>query len=516
MQFLCEQAAPVVRTTGGDVRGYCENGLTIFKGVPYAQARRFHAPGPAAWTGVLDATSYGCVCPLIHLGKPGGELLVPHRYWAQDENCQNLNIWTPACDGAARPVLVWLHGGGFSDGSSIEQLAYEGENLARWGGCVVVSLNHRLNLLGYLDLSDYGPEYENSGNAGGEDIIAALRWVRDNIAAFGGDAGNVTVFGQSGGGGKVTALLQSPAADGLYHKAFILSGILPSLLPDHQGSGRPLVEALLAELGLRTAAELETAPYRALAAAYQKVAPALEAQGYCTKFSPKRGAHYLGDPLQVGFRPETLHIPLMAGSVLGEFMAFGGFGVDRSRLTVEEGRAFVQKLFGEKDAAQLLPLFTAAYPDRCPTDLVFADTVCRLPTLDYLRRRAAAGGQAYGYLFVQDFPLEGGRTAWHCADIPFFFHNADLVPMGRALPGAARLQDQMAGALLAFARTGSPNGPGLPRWPATTPQDDVTMLYGPNSRAVQNHDRAFVQAFAPVAEEFGRRMREGGRVQTQH
>ena len=137
-------------------------------------------------------------------------------------------------------MLVWLHGGGYTDGSSIEQLAYEGGALARAGGCVVVSLNHRLNVLGYLDLSDFGPAYENSGNAGGEDIIAALRWVRDNIAAFGGDPGNVTVFGQSGGGGKVTTLLQTPAADGLYHKVMIQSGILPAPPARRTGQRPPL------------------------------------------------------------------------------------------------------------------------------------------------------------------------------------------------------------------------------------------------------------------------------------
>ena len=200
------------------------------------------------WDGVLDATSYGYVCPLLEMPKPNGEMLVPHRYWLMNEACQNLNIWTPALDDAHRPVLVWLHGGGYFAGSSIEQIAYEGENMARLGDCVVVSINHRLNILGYLDLSDFGVEYANSGNAGGDDIIAALRWVRDNIAAFGGDPGNVTVFGQSGGGAKVTTLLQTPAADGLFHKGIVMSGVL-GRLADCTGSGRDCAEALMAELG---------------------------------------------------------------------------------------------------------------------------------------------------------------------------------------------------------------------------------------------------------------------------
>ena len=276
--FSCSADAPLVRTTGGSVRGYRFDGLDIFKGIPYAKARRFHAPEPAVWDGVLDATSYGYVCPLLEMPKPNGEMLVPHRYWLMDEACQNLNIWTPALDDAHRPVLVWLHGGGYFAGSSIEQIAYEGENIARLGDCVVVSINHRLNILGYLDLSDFGAEYANSGNAGGDDIIAALRWVRDNIAAFGGDPGNVTVFGQSGGGAKVTTLLQTPAADGLFHKGIVMSGVL-GRLADCTGSGRDCAEALMAELGAADIAALETVPYAALAAAYNKVAPALKAAG---------------------------------------------------------------------------------------------------------------------------------------------------------------------------------------------------------------------------------------------
>ena len=237
--FCCAPDFPVVQTNYGPVRGYRFREISSFKGIPYGRAVRFHAPQPPQpWAEPLDASSYGCVCPLLSIDKPSGELRVPHRYWVQDEDCLNLNIWTPACDAQKRPVLVWLHGGGFFAGSSIEQVAYEGGNMAREGDCVVVSLNHRLNILGYLDLSDFGEEYANSGNAGGDDIILALQWVRDNIAAFGGDPGCVTVFGQSGGGAKVTTLLQTPAADGLYHRAMIMSGVLEDLLNDSVGSGR--------------------------------------------------------------------------------------------------------------------------------------------------------------------------------------------------------------------------------------------------------------------------------------
>ena len=244
------------------------------------------------WEGVLDACSYGYVCPLLTNDQPRGELYVPHRFWPMDENCQNLNVWTPGLDEARRPVLVWLHGGGYSAGSAIEHIAYDGANMSRLGDVVVVSINHRLNVLGYFDLSDFGSEYANSGNAGGDDIIASLAWIRENIAAFGGDPENVTVFGQSGGGAKVTTLLQSPAADGLYAKGIVMSGVIGPVLADAEGSGRKLAEAVMKEMGLKSVKELETADYAAFARAYLKAMPALKQAGEYTGCCPHPNAYY--------------------------------------------------------------------------------------------------------------------------------------------------------------------------------------------------------------------------------
>lgn len=208
-EFKCDKSTAIVDTRQGKLRGYVYDGITIFKGIQYATAKRFHAPVPVEpWEGVKDATSYGYVCPLLEIEKPQGEVLVPHRYWAMNEDCLNLNVWTPACDGKKRPVMVWLHGGAYEFGSAIEQVAYEGENMCRIGQVVVVSVNHRLNILGYCDLSAFGEEYANSGNAGTDDLVAALQWIHENIENFGGDPGNVTIMGQSGGGAKVLSMLQ--------------------------------------------------------------------------------------------------------------------------------------------------------------------------------------------------------------------------------------------------------------------------------------------------------------------
>ena len=199
-KFRYDENVAVVETTKGKVRGYEYNDVWCFKGIPYAKAKRFHAPEPAdAWEDVYDASNYGYVCPLMSRPMPFGELQTPHRYWIENENCLNLNIWTPATKQEKLPVVVWLHGGGFTEGSYIEQVAYDGENMCRYGNVVAVSLNHRVNLLGFCDLSEYGEEYKNSANAGMDDIVAALQWIHDNIGAFGGDAGIVRIFGQSGG-----------------------------------------------------------------------------------------------------------------------------------------------------------------------------------------------------------------------------------------------------------------------------------------------------------------------------
>lgn len=396
--FSCSADAPLVRTTGGSVRGYRFDGLDIFKGIPYAKARRFHAPEPAMWDGVLDATSYGYVCPLLEMPKPNGEMLVPHRYWLMNEACQNLNIWTPALDDAHRPVLVWLHGGGYFAGSSIEQIAYEGENMARLGDCVVVSINHRLNILGYLDLSDFGVEYANSGNAGGDDIIAALRWVRDNIAAFGGDPGNVTVFGQSGGGAKVTTLLQTPAADGLFHKGIVMSGVL-GRLADCTGSGRDCAEALMAELGAADIAALETIPYAALAAAYNKVAPALKAAGKNTGCAPHPNAFYLGDPLENAFRPETARIPPSGGHRVWRVCRLQWLRPEQSADERRRGRRLCRKNAGQADGG--CP--AAAVPRRLPRTQRRRPAVfgCTVPGADHALYPPPGGNRPGVELFLQ-------------------------------------------------------------------------------------------------------------------
>ena len=223
--FMCTKTDPVVETKAGKLRGFQLDGTYAFHGVKYADAKRFHQPTPVEpWEGIKNALAYGYVCPMLQQDQPSNELMVPHRYWPLDENCQYLNIWTQHLDpNAKKPVLVWLHGGGFAAGSSIEHIAYEGENMSKYGDVVVISLNHRLNILGYLDLSPFGEEYKNSGNAGNADMVAALQWIHENIANFGGDPENITVFGQSAGCMSVQTLVSSPLTENWISKAIFQS-----------------------------------------------------------------------------------------------------------------------------------------------------------------------------------------------------------------------------------------------------------------------------------------------------
>lgn len=501
-KFAYTPYTAIVETTQGKIRGYEDNGLQIFKGIPYAKAERFHAPKPVdAWEGVLDTTSYGYVCPLLKMEKPNGEVLVPHRYWVMDEDCQNLNIWTPALDEKKRPVMVWLHGGGFEAGSAIEQIAYEGENMAKYGDVVVVSINHRLNVLGYFDLSDFGEEYENSGNAGMDDIIAALSWIHENIASFGGDPENVIVFGQSGGGAKVTTLLQMPAADGLFAKGINMSGIIGPILADAVGSGKEMAEAMMKELKLESVKELEKVPYESLAAAYNKFRMEFRMAGKYTGGCPHPNRFYAGTPEVHGFRKETAQLPMMIGSVFGEFSSFASGVVNKHEISKEDAIASLKEIMGEEIIEKYLPMFQEAYPERHVLDMLNLDTVFRAPEIDYMRKRAALNECTYSYIFNYDFTVDGGRTPWHCSDIPYFFHNTELVPVTQEEGVTEKLEQQIFESVMAFAHTGNPANPYIPEWPASTAKEEKSMLFGINPRLAVNHDEVLVPGLAKDAAE---------------
>lgn len=502
-KFVCSKTEPIVETKAGKLRGFILDGTYTFHGIKYADAKRFQQPTPVKpWTGVKNALAYGYVSPMLKQDKPSIEVMIPHRYWPLDENCQYLNIWTQSIDPKAKkPVLVWLHGGGFSAGSSIEQAVYDGTNMSQYGDVVVVTLNHRLNILGYLDLSPFGEKYANSGNAGNADMVAALQWIHDNIANFGGDPENVTLFGQSGGGMKVWTLMQTPAADGLFHKGVVQSGCMDHFVQEKPANGTKIVTAMMKELGIEDVEELETIPYDKMAAAYNKVAPALRQEGEYVGCSPLPNDWYLGDPVQVGFTEHAKTIPCMVGTVIGEFSFMPALNPDVKN-DPKAVDALLTKRYGE-DTPELKKMFAEVYPDKHISDLLFLDSVMRAPSSTFIKAKAQhPESSTYSFLFTYTFPFDDGHVAWHCAEIPFVFHNTCLAGAYNEEGVTDLLEKQMCDAWLNFARTGKPSSEALPEWPACTPDDEACMVFDRKCAVRHNHDHALIALHKKAAPPF--------------
>lgn len=494
-KFICTNRDTVVQTKQGRLRGFCLDGIYTFYGIHYAEAERFQMPREVEpWEGIRDALSYGFVCPLMNQDTPQMELLVPHRYWVMDEHCQNLNIWTPSLDPEAKkPVMVWLHGGAFSAGSAIEQAAYEGDRLSQFGDVVVVSVNHRLNILGYLDLSAYGEKYDNSANVGNADLVAALQWIHENISAFGGDPENVTLFGQSGGGEKVICLMNTPAAEGLFHKGIIESGVM-DVGQEKRVDGRPLLEAMLKELGLSVdqVETLEKLPYARLLEAYQKAAPQIAAEGGYLGCWPAPNDWYAGHPLFAGFTEHAKTIPIMVGSVLGEFCFEQGV-TDKYDRSEEEIMELLKEKYGDR-TQELTAQFRSAYPGKNLSDLLYVDQFFRVPTKQFIKKRMEqAAAPTYAYLFAYDFPIDGGKTAWHCSEIPFVFHNTERIALCNVPGETDLLEERICSAFVNFARYGTPSAPSLAEWTACSQEDEATMIFDAECVLRHNHDDALLE-----------------------
>ena len=334
-RFYCDWRTEV-ETEEGRIRGCFLNDHYYFRGIPYATAERWKMPKPMEhWDGVLDTVTYGPTAPTV--SKPSvlgrGTLtqqpLFGYRFWPEDERCQYLNVWTRKPEpGRKRPVMVWVHGGGIATGSAVEQISFEGANLCRDGDLVVVSFNHRLNILGYLDMSDFGEEYENSANAGLADIVEVLRWVHRNIDRFGGDPDNVTLFGHSGGGGKIRNLFQIPAADGLYHKAIFQSGLMNMGGRRDPDASRKVAARMVERLGYtkETFGEFCSVPFETLRQAYLDTLSELGGQGgFFGALGVKQNDYYLGDPFEVGLNEYAKKVPVIAGSAQCESALYADF-----------------------------------------------------------------------------------------------------------------------------------------------------------------------------------------------
>lgn len=501
----------VVQTQQGKVSGYIHNGTYTYKGIPYAKAKRFQAPEKAdSWEGVRSSMSYGPVCPLLTPTTQvadESEFLFHHDWGYPNEDCLRVNVWTQGInDGRKRPVMVWLHGGGYTAGSSQELPSTDGESISRKGDIVLVSVNHRLNMLGFLDLSEFGEKYKGSANAGMLDLVAALEWVKANIANFGGDPGNVTIFGQSGGGGKVTTLMSSPMAKGLYHKAIVESGIWSDY--QDQAITKRVGSAVITELGLipSTADSILKVPYEKLAAAgaraLKKVRDQLASEGKPVTglrfgWSPTLDGSFLpyncSDPKALSL---SANVPLLIGSTKNEFMnSLRTPGLRKA--TLEDAKAFLQKTYGDRTDAFIAAVKKAYPADTKPSDLVDIDGFFRPGMVAQGNAKSASGtAPVYMYLLTWQSPvLNGYYKAMHCMELPFVFNNiARCEEMTGGGKDAYVLADKMSQSWINFARTGNPNHKGLPTWPAYTEQGGATMLFD-NQNVVKNHHDKDVLAF---------------------
>ena len=478
---------PVVQVKGGKLRGFKDGKIFTFLGVPYATAERFEMPKPVpAWEGTKSAQVWGPVCPIPPQANAGGDDFVfPHRYWVENEHCQVLNIWTQSTAAKVRkPVMVWMHGGGFTNGSSMESYAYDGKTLSEFGDVVAVSVNHRLNIIGTLDLSAYGPEYANSRNTGMADLVAALEWIRENIEAFGGDPGNVTIFGQSGGGGKVTRLMHMPSAKGLFHKVICESGGALNYRDTDPAKVIQAQQSVAAEtiknLGLDGSqiVKLKTVPYRDLLAAGNTANQVVARQlgGQAMGWNPIADDQYV----MREFCDWADTIPYMAGNVMSEFNGNLAKGeLTKNEWSAKEVEEHLTAAFGDKKD-EIVAEFKKLYPRKKVQDVLFLDNRFRRGTKTTLARKLEkTKAPVYNYIFTYEYQVNGGVTAFHCSEIAFAFHALSephiRIATGGA-PAALALQDKVSQAWVNFARTGNPTQPGLV-WKPYTLAGRETMIF---------------------------------------
>lgn len=486
----------VVETTYGKVRGYILRGIHYYLGVPYGAdtsgANRFMPPQkPKSWTDVYPAVWWGNTAPQVMENRYANKYVSWRDHWNYDdvsEDCLRLNVFTPAVnDGRKRPVLVWLHGGGFTNGNGIEQDGYSGENFARMGDVVFVSVNHRLGPLGYTNLAGVGgSKYAASANVGMLDLVASLEWVRDNIAKFGGDPGNVTIMGQSGGGAKVCTLTAMPSARGLFHKAVVLSGA--TIRSGDKEYSEKLGAYVLKEAGVADVEALQALPwhqYLAIANRAQQKLSAEMGSGSIMRrgFSPVAdGTIIPQDPYYPEPSPTAANVPMMICSTFNE-QAPSWLDPSLENVTLDQvadkvrERAGFGAGFGEH-ARAVVASYAKTFPDKKPVEIWSLMSSNRQNVVALADAKSKQTPPVFVAWFGWQPPMFDGRMrAFHCVDISFWFNNTDV--MWTHTGGGSRprkLSQTMAKQLLQFMKSGEPNGAGLPRWPKYTSANGEVMI----------------------------------------
>jgi len=508
--IVASSSKNIVETTEGKIYGFSRDGVIGYRGIPYGAstegANRFMPPQKAKpWAGVRSALYHGWVCPQPYNSTRSGRrvgwthddeaFMCEWDDGAPSEDCLRLNVWTQGLDNKKRAVMVWIHGGGMFSGSSNEMRSYDGENLARQEDVVVVSINHRLGPLGFLNLMEFGEQYASSPNVSMLDIIASLQWVKENIANFGGDPNRVMIFGQSGGGRKVSTIMGMPGAKGLFQRAAVQSG--SALRQGSTDESIKLSHLLLAELGVTrdTLSKLHTDfnfyDIHEASLIAEKKLPAAPGGSWGAVVDGKLIPRHTWDPTAPEFSAE---VPMIVGNVLNEFANALQMGEPTAEdWDMAEAKKRLSRVTGEH-TDHLFDVVKKLHPTASPFEQysrIFAMRSYRINAIKQAQLKTKQGvAPAYLYWFQWQSQMCDGRgRAFHTVDIPFAFHNADLcAKITGNTPSTHKLAEQMAGAWATFAKTGNPNHPGIPKWepyndklPTMIWNTETTTAYDPDA-----------------------------------
>jgi para-nitrobenzyl esterase len=505
--FAQSSREPIVEVAQGRVRGRtASNGVHVFKGMRYAAssagALRFMPPAaPPRWSGVQDAFDYGHQSP-----QARGSLAASQP---MSDDCLRINVWTPGLDAAKRPVMLWFHGGGFEAGSGSSPL-YDGTRMARRGDVVVATINHRLNVFGHCYLGGVlGDEFAQSGNVGYLDLIASMRWVKENIAQFGGDPNNVMIYGQSGGGRKVSLCYAGKDAHGLFHKGVVQSGAHLKVQTTERANA--LTETLLKELGIAKgdARKLQTLDVETLSAAQRKVIG-----GAGARFSPGLdGITFTAHPFLPDAPTISNRLPMMLGTTRTELTNQMGRVPGIFDMTEAQAKERLKDFLEAADIDEAYRTFKASRPQANPSEVFFTIASARGYVRDQTimaeqRVKGGGTGKTYVYRLMWRQPVEGGRrVSQHSLDLPFMFDNVAAAPnmTGPDTEQTRAMVDSMANSWIAFARTGDPNNASVPQWAPYDLQRRNTMLFDVPSQAVDDphHDERLFMSRYPSQQDGG-------------
>ena len=496
-----ERERPLAHTKFGTLRGVAYGDVNIFMGVAYARAKRFQMPAEIEpWEGVQNAYHHGPIAMQAMETNPFAYYRGLHMLEKQSEDCQNLNIWAPkTLNGEKKAVFVFIHGGGFFAGNAFEEISFDGFNMAHNSDVIFVSINHRLNILGHLNLEEYGAKFWNSANAGIADLAAALKWIHENIAAFGGDPENVTICGHSGGGGKVQCLFMLEEAAPYFQKGMVMSGARAgSLYPaNDRESSRRIARDTMNELGItrESIEKIYDVPFAELARAARRVATPFG-------WAPVANDYFPGFSVEAGLPEFSKEKPVIYSSTLGEFPAVSIPAEEKLAITEADQIAYLENLLGEH-ASRMIELFRKAYPEHQVLDLAFIDTGRRYAAVaSALEHEKKGCKNAYLMMCSYCVPEDGWLPVWHGGEMAYIFQNEDKVlALNEAVHGV-RYAKIFRALTTNFVKYGDPNNKYLPKWEPVQNGENNTMIVDLNCRTVAHHDDELIDLFEKYGPKF--------------